>query len=221
MFEIKADGYAATRPPAELLPIEGGERTFPITLRRDATLGRVQIAFENEGGKRVPFNELQGTPQIARMDSLPIPGGIVIEGGEHLTLTALPAGPYRITVHCAKHAPATLDVTCVAGETVEAVAALKDPAKLRIRFTADEDATVEFQLWKDGRPVPAYREQKDPQAHTEGPLRATGNQGAVFTGLGSGRYQVVVISRNLRATTTAVQLTEGDTAEVEIAVHRR
>lgn len=229
---VKSIGYMPWVFGPEPLPAEGGERTYEVNLDRDLTLGSLKVVLEDRDGKALSFvgEKAQAVPW--RRDGKPIPGGVVLKPGEALEMPALPAGGYGLLVRSPLHAPALVATEVVAGRETEAKAVVGPPAKVRVKFTAPEALIVKFQL-RMGRdldyPFPeaeagkAATAQGDAEGDTgalDGVLHA-GADGLLLTGLATGRHVIEVVSPDLVATATPVDLVEGETREVEIAVTKR
>jgi ATP-dependent protease HslVU ATPase subunit len=133
------------------------------------------------------------------------------------------AGPYRVTITGPKFAPIVVDVTVVAGELVERKVTAEPPAKLKVRFVADERLTVRFRVTKDGRlagAIPEGIESAPQEADPNAPLSATGGgTGLVLSGMGGGTHVVEILSEELVAARHTVNLTPGETKEIEIEVN--
>ena len=86
---------------------------------------------------------------------------------------------------------------------------------VRFRLTQGRETAIPFPELAAGQ---AAREAT-PGA-TDGTLDA-GPDGVLLSGLATGRYTIEVISPDLTATPTAVDLVEGDTKDVEISVSKR
>jgi len=222
-FELKADGFEALRPPAEPLPAEGGEKNIIAVLVRDTSLASLRLHFQDAEGEVVSFASMKGVPDITRLDTRP-PGSLVLETGETLWFPALPAGPYRVTVYSPDYAPVEQDVDVQAREANEVTVTLRPSAKLKVVFRSTEELTVQFRLRRDGRIVPAF-----PVGATLGekdasglqPLVVHGADGATFTGLDTGSVTIDVNDPTLSAEARTVQVTEGETTEVEIDVRKK
>jgi hypothetical protein len=221
-LEVRADGYAPWRLERERLPSDGGERTFDVVLAGDASLGSVLVRLEDERGQPVPFRASRSeVASVARMDGMPMASAVVIETSDDLRLTALPAGPYRISLRGALFAPLEVDATAVAGREVEARATVRPPAKLRVKFRAATPVVVRFGITQGGRPVHSVPEgvaQARVEDGVREPFYSAGEQGLLLSGLATGTYVVEVHSEEVHAPPTSVRLQEGETEEVEIDV---
>jgi hypothetical protein len=225
-FELKAVGYEPWTAGPEPLPIDGGEKTFPVLLRRDLSLGSLRLLLEDRDGKALSFvgEKAEATPW--RRDRQPIPGGIVLKPGDVLEFPALPHGPYGILVRSPLHAPVVLAVDVPAGRATEQKVVVGPPAKMRIRFTAPEAVIVRFRLMSGKDPAFPFPEGTTVAQEEEGdpskdPVLHAGAEGLVLTGLAAGRYTVEVLNPDLVAPPTAVDLVESETREVEVALQRR
>lgn len=225
-FEIKADGYLPWSTKGEPLPADGGERTYPVTLSRDQTVGALRIRIEDKDGKAVSFKDSGSTASLGWLgppDQMPT--SFVLTASDVLDLPSLRAGPYRVTIRSPKYAPAEVEVTVVAGQVTEAKVRAEPPAKLAVRFSASEQLTVRFRVTKDGRVTLPFVEGKETPAGAQPgaePLSASGGGAAVIlSGFGAGAHVIEVMSENLVATRRTVTLTPGETAEVEIEVQRK
>jgi hypothetical protein len=222
-MEIKADGFEAVVPAPEPLPVSGGERTIQVNLRRDASLASLEVRFEDGDGEPVSFAGEGGIPLITRLDETPMGSGIVLEAAETLKFPALPAGPYRVGMRCAKYAPAEVEVTVRAGEPNQATVRLGPPAKVHLRFVASEPTLVQFQVLHQGRPIPAFREGAPPRddGGDGTSLSVEGGEGAVLSGLPAGEIEIRITSETLVASSHTLHLRAGETAEAEIEVRFR
>jgi hypothetical protein len=222
-LELKAEGYAPWRSPAEPVPPEGGERILPVTLDRDAGQGGLRITFEDERGKRLKYVELRALPpSIMALERQDLGGGIVYEQADDLRFPALPPGKYRFGIRAFAYAPDTFDTVVVGGTESEHRVAFRLAARLRVKFTAPTARMVRFRILQNGRPVPALPEEgetkpTDPPL-TDEPVLSAGEAGALLGGLASGTYVVEVISEDLQPTRTPVTVREGETEEIEIRV---
>jgi hypothetical protein len=225
-FEVKAVGYEPWTAGPEPLPIDGGEKTFPVLLRRDLSLGSLRLLLEDRDGKALSFvgEKAEATPW--RRDRQPIPGGIVLKPGDVLEFPALPHGPYGILVRSPLHAPVVLSVDVPAGRATEQKVVVGPPARMRIKFTAPEAVIVRFRLMSGKDPAFPFPEGTTVAQEGEGdpskdPVLHAGAEGLVLTGLAAGRYTVEVLNPDLVAPPTAVDLVESETREVEVALQRR
>jgi protocatechuate 3,4-dioxygenase beta subunit len=221
-IEIKADGFEPYIPQAELLPVNGGERTIVASLRRDRSLAVLDVRFEDPDANPVSYASLNPVLEIARLDPRPMSSGITVESGETLHFGSIPAGPYRILVRSAKFAPAEFDVEVRAGETNEKLVKLTEPARLKIRFTATEQLLVRFRILVQGKVIVAFPENADeaPQ-DAQAPLVVEGGEGMVLSGLPTGPVTVEVTSENLVAAPYTAHLRAGETVEADIGVRVR
>lgn len=229
MFSVKADGHSAWHSGARLVPQEGGEQSIPVVLLPDTSQGRLRVKFETETSEVIPYAKLAASKRIIVRGQQKVEGGLVEQGGAEYQLTALPPGPYSVIFYMRDYAPARIDFDARAGEETVETITLRDVAKLRLRFTADEPMMVGFRILKDNRVVPTYPDDEkavpldpnaDPNAN-EAPQAKASDEGTLFTGFGNGDYLIEVTDPKLRAERTRVSLIEGDEVEVEIRVHRR
>ena len=227
-FTVKAIDMEPWVSPPEPLPPEGGARTFDVALRRDPTLGSLRVFLEDRDGKALSWLGEKAQLSIGRRDGKAIPAGVLLQPSEDLTLPALPEGPYLLEVRSPGHAPVRVEVDVVAGRPTEAKVVVGPPAKVHVRFTAPEATMVQFRLMR-GReiawPFPERREG-DTTAQPDdddgkSPSFVGGADGITLSGLGAGRYTIEVLTPTLTAPSTSVDLVEGETREVEIAVSRR
>jgi hypothetical protein len=226
---VKSVGYSPWTFGPDPLPPDGGEKTYEVNLARDPSLGAIKLSLEDKQGAALSYVNEKAITVPGRRDRQPIPAGIILKPGDVLEMPALPAGPYVFLVLSPLHAPVVLPADVVAGQTTEVKAVVGPPAKVRVKFTAPERLIVQFhlRLGKDNAyPFPetapgevATAEEKD-RDPLEGVLHA-GENGLLLTGLATGRYTVEVTSPELVAPPTPVDLTEGETKEIEIAVQKR
>ncbi len=224
-LEIKADGYAPWRATGEPLPADGGERVYQVELARDATVGSLRIKLVDEEGAEINYMEMQGVPSVMWLGQGVMRQAFVIQGGEDLYFPALPAGPYRIGVRSAAYGPGIVETKVVPRQKTEVEMKLGPPAKVRVRFTARERVVVQFRFLFEGRVVHAFPEKaieapEGMDADAES-LHADSEGGLLVTGLGAGRHVLEVTSPNLVPLTRVVDLTPGETAELEIEVQLR
>ncbi len=228
-FEVKAIGCEVWTSDPEPLPPEGGEKTYEVGLRRDMTLGSLKISFEDPDHNPVSFVKDKCEVVTGRHDQVPIPAGIVIRPSDVLEFPALPGGPYDFLVRSPLHAPLVLQVNVGAARENEARGVLGPPAKLRVRFTAPQATVVRFRLMM-GRnadyPFPegslvAQEGDAKPGDEPKDPVFHAGAEGLLLSGLSEGRHTVEVLSPELVAPPTPVDLVAGETREIEIAVQMR
>jgi len=224
MLEIKADGYATWRSEPKRLPREGGEETFEVKLVGDLGTGSAKIALEDEGGEKV--NAALAGVQVDLQPLTPGTGGstYVLQSREDLRITDLPAGRYRVRMLSARFAPAETDITVEVGREAESLVRVRPPAKVKVKFLADEQTLVRFRLTQGGEVVHGVPEgtfSRGTDEKTGEPILTAGADGLILSGLASGTYTVEVLSEELSAPPTVVHLVEGDTAEVEITVRPR
>ena len=232
-FTVKSVGYSPWVSEPEPLPPDGGEKRYEVTLQRDLSLGSVKLTFEDRDGRVLSYAAEGGQVQIGRRDGKAVPAGIIVQPGEALELPALPAGPYLLRVLSPKHAPADLSLDVPAGSPTEQRVVLGAAAKLRVKFVsnATERVTVRFRVMNGRLPEFLFQEAeagkaavaqgKDGAGEPDDSLHAGEDGTALITGLPAGRRTVEVISPDLTAPATPVDLAEGETREVEIAVSKR
>jgi hypothetical protein len=225
-FELKAVGYETWTAGPEPLPVDGGEKTYPVLLRRDASLGVLRLVFEDREGRPVSVLASKSEASTMRRDRQTIPGGVVMRPGDLLEYPALPHGPYLILVRSPLHAPALVSVDVPAGRTTEQKVVLGPPAKLRVKFTAPEATIVRFRLLLGKDPVHPFPENTTVAQETgddakADPVLHAGAEGIVLSGLAAGRYGFEILNPDLFAPPTAVDAVEGETREVEVALQRR
>lgn len=228
-FELKAVGYEVWRSEPETLPPLGGEKTYEVDLRRDMTLGSLKIAFEDRDGNPISFVKDQCEVVTGRRDRVRIPAGIVVKPSDALEFPALPGGPYVFLIRSPLHAPLLLSVDVPAQRETEAKGVLGPPAKLRVKFTAPEQVIVRFRVMqgKDiAYPFPegasvAQEESEKPGEEPKERVFHTGAEGLLLSGLADGTHTVEVLSPELVAPLTPVDLVAGETREVEIRVDKR
>ena len=201
-----------------------------MELKRDPNLGRLIVHLEDRDGKVLSYVNEKVEPAIWRRDGQAVSAGIVLKPAETLELPALPSGPYGLLFRSPGHAPAMLEkVDVAAGRDTEVRAILGLPAKVRVKFTAPERLIVKFRLTQGREVAMPFPEtglaapvspDDAKNSQSDGSLDA-GPEGVVLTGLATGRYTIEVMSPELTATPTAVDLVEGDTKEVEISVSKK
>lgn len=227
-FTLKAIGMEPWTSDAVDVPEGGGGTTLDVALRRDPDLGRAVVAVESRDGAPLSFVGERCTIAVGRRDGKAVDAGIVYRPGERLELPALLAGPWRFVVRSPRHAPATLDLDVVPGALAEGRVALGPPAKLRVRFTAPEATVVKFRLMLGREPAWPFVENAlagdgAPADETGGEeqVQTAGAEGALLSGLAAGRYTVELLSPELSAPPTAVDLVEGETREIEVSLTKR
>jgi len=228
---VKALGYSPWTSEAIEIPQEGGATTVAVELRRDPNLGRLILRLEDKDGNPLSYlTEKAVLDGIWRRDGQAVGGGIVLKPGETLELPALPSGPYGLVLRSPGHAPVTLDkLDVAAGRDTEVRVALGPPAKVKVKFTAAERTTVLFRMAQGNEAILSFPElppgSVPPPDGGAGLPRdgsvTAGLEGVVLSGLATGRYTIEVLSPELTAPPTSVDLVEGDTKEVEIAVSKR
>jgi hypothetical protein len=229
-LNVKSVGYAPWTFGPDPLPRGGGEKTYEVNLEHDRTLGALKVLLADRDGKALSFAGEAAQASPWRRDGKPVPGGVIMRTGDALEMPALPAGAYGLLVRSPKHSPALVTADVVAEQTTEVTAVVGPPAKLRVRFSAPEvllvrfhvllgrDETYPFPETEAGKAATAQGEEA--KTSLDAVLHA-GADGLLLTGLGAGRHVVEVISPDLVATPTPVDLVEGETREVEIAVTKR
>lgn len=224
VLQVKADGYGTWTSEPLGLPPEGGKETFEIALTGDLATGSVKVMLEDEAGEKVSFLQTDVDVRIARIDPGARASAYVLEQQEDLRITDLPAGVYRLLLSSAAFAPAQTDVTVSAGREEEALVRVRPPAKVRVRFMAQEQTLVRFRLTQGGQTVHGIPEgsfHRGTDEATGEPILAAGSDGLLLSGLAAGTYTIEVLSEDLAAPPTVVRLVEGDTQEVEIHVRPR
>ncbi len=229
-FEVKALGYSTWMSEFSEIPQDGGDATIAVDLKRDPNLGRLIVRFEDRDRRVLSYVTERVEPAIWRRDGQAVSAGIVLKPAETLEVPALPSGPYGLLFRSPGHAPLLLEkVDVAAGRDTEVTAILGVPAKVRVRFTAPERLTVRFRLMQ-GRetatpfPESAAATPASPDADKNTPDDGTldaGPEGVLLSGLATGRYTIEVVSPELTATPTTVDLVEGDTKEIEISVSKK
>ncbi len=206
-FEVKAVGYSTWTSEAIEIPPEGGATTVTVELRRDPNLGRLIVRLEDKDGKPLSYVDEKVDPMIWRRDGQTVGAGIVLKPGETLELPALPSGPYGIVLRSPVHAPVTFDkIEVAAGRDTEVRAALGPPAKVKLKFTGPEAATIEFRV-AQGKDFVTFFVERAPGtalATQEGSAGGTGDgaivagaEAVVLSGLSTGRYTIQVTSPGL------------------------
>ena len=225
-FIVKAIGCSPWVSERVPLPSEGGETKLEVSLVKDPTLGNLKVILEDRDRNPISFSTERCQVQMGRRDGKPVPAGVILKPGDALEVPALPAGPYTVIVRCPTHSPARSDVEVAAVRDTELRLTMGPPAKVHVRFRAPEAMIVKFRLTQ-GREVaqwfvegPGSETPDDAEGTGERSLPA-GTDGVILTGLATGRYTVEVVSPELVAPATAVDLTEGDTKDVEISVTRK
>ncbi len=221
---VQADGYAPWQSGVVSPPPEGGEKTFEVELRSSLGTGSVRISFEDESGNKV--NAAAAAVALQLSTRQPTAGGsaFVVQPGEDLSVTALPAGAYHARLTSAKFAPVETDLTVFAGEETATTLRTRPPAQVRVQFVAPEPRVVVFQLTQGGQVVhaiPVGATSTSVDEATGQPILAAGPEGLLLSGLAAGTYVIEVTSDDLVASPTTVRLSEGDTEEVEISVSLR
>ena len=226
-FEVKALGYSTWASEFVEIPAAGGATTIAVELKRDPNLGQLIVHFEDRDGKVLSYVKEQIDPAIWRRDGQAVSAGIVLKPAETLEVPALSSGPYGLLFRSPGHAPLLLEkVDVAAGRDTEVRAILGVPAKVHVHFTAPERLTVRFRVMQ-GRELALVWPELVPNAllgaksSTEDGTLDAAPEGIVLTGLGTGRYTIEVMSPELTAAPTAVDLVEGDTKEVEISVSKK
>jgi hypothetical protein len=242
MFTVKAIGMELWASPPIDVPGGGGATTIEVPLRRDPDLGHAKIAVESPDHQPLSFATERCRVAIGRRDGKAVDAGVVYKPGDALELPALPSGPYRFTIRSPLHAPVSVDLQVPAGSGVEGLAVLGPPAKLHIKATAPEATVVKLQL-RQGREIvwPFVESAKAPTTAPGGGGTADGNpdaagqddaggdeqnvpagtEGILLTGLASGRVTIEVTSPEWTAPPTSVDLVEGETKELELALTKR
>lgn len=225
-FTVKAIGCSPWVSERVELPREGGETKLDVALVKDPTLGNLKVILEDRDRNPLSYVTERCQVQMGRRDGKPVPAGVILKPGDALEVPALPAGPYLVIVRSPTHAPARSDVEVASIRETELRLTLGPPAKLRVKFRAPEVMIVKFHLTQGREIALPFVEGLGADAGPEDDgsgdqALPAGSDGALLTGLAAGRYTVEVISPELSAPPTVVDLTEGDTKEVEISVTRK
>lgn len=224
VLQLKADGYATWTSEPLRLPSEGGEETYEITLTGDLATGSAKISLEDDAGEALNFAEAAVEVAVMQVTQGARSSAYVLEQREDLRITDLPAGLYRIVLRSALFAPVETDLTIEVGQEAEALLRTRPPAKVKVRFVADNPTMVRFRLTQGnevihGVPEGSFARGTDEQ--TGEPILSAGQDGLLLSGLAAGTYTIEVLSDEHTAPPTVVHLNEGDTTEIEIRVRLR
>lgn len=216
--EVKAPGYAPWRRSAQAVP-SSGDLVLPVTLLRDAQQGSLRIAFEDEAGQPLPWDQQSAAaPALRALDGQALGGGTLVEHGKELRLLGLPPGRYELLLRTHAHAPLRLEARVAGGTESEQRVRLRPSALLRVRFTAAQARVVRFRLLQAGEVVPALPQDATPDGAGDTPDLAASGEGILLGGLATGDYDVEVTSDDLRPTRTRVSLREGELRDLTVAV---
>ncbi len=219
-FTVKAERHAPwTSEPIDL-PIDGGMRTLQVPLATSPDFAEARVRFRQRDGTQVAYGSLRAALDLIVLERQALEAGAVVEGGEVLVLRSVPQGRYRLIVRSPDYAPVTVDVDARPYEQEPVEATLDPGAKVRVVFRSREPMVVPFRIYEEGRAIVVFPEEG---RDTEGnPSLVGGREGGdVFTGLGSGTYEIVVSSDELVAPPTTFRTRAGETTDVEIDVARR
>lgn len=225
-FTVKAVGCSPWMSERIELPREGGEKVLDVALRRDPTLGTLKISIEDRDRNPLSWVTERCKLAIGRRDGKLVDGGLILRYSEVVDLPAIPAGPWTFVVKSPGHAPARVDTEVPAGQPSELKVALGPPAKVRVKFRAPETLLVRFQVTFGKQVATVFPEVASPlptgeEEGAEEQSLDVGTAGIVLSGLSAGRHMIEVISPELVAPPTSVDLVEGETKEIEISVTRR
>lgn len=224
ILQLKADGYATWTSEPLRLPSEGGEETYEITLTGDLETGSARITLEDDTAEPVHFANAAVEVAVMRLTPGSRSSAYVLEQRENLRITDLPAGLYRILLRSALFAPLQTDLTIEVGQEAQAQLRTRPPAKLKVRFFADDQIMVRFRLMQGSEVIHGVPEgsfSRGTDETTGEPVLSAGSDGLLLSGLASGTYTIEVLSKDYTAPSTVVHLIEGDTVETEIHVRRR
>jgi hypothetical protein len=220
-FVVKAEQHAVWRSEPIALPEEGGRTTVRVPLEPAAPSAQARVAFRDRDGQVVPYGGLGASLELVALDLQELPAGAIVEGSAELVLRSVPAGRYRLGIRSAAYAPVTVEVEASALEMPATEVELEAAAKVRVVFRAIEPMTVPFRIYEAGRPIAVFPEGGAKAATGDEALVGGRSEGDVFSGLGTGTYEIRVTSDQLRAPATSFRAYSGETVDVEIDVERR
>ena len=222
-FTLKAETHEVWKTDPVALPREGGRTVIEAALGATLTSASLHVAFRDPDGQAISYIDAYG-PGGANL-SLEALEGQVLEAGavqqpkETLHLTSLVAGRWRLTLRSPKYAPLQVEAVAASPPDPPVTAELRPVAKIHLVFHANEPTTVLFGLRQGGQTIPFFRdgaaEREDPDAPES---VSTGGEGTLISGLGTGTYEIVVLSPGHRAEPVRVRTFEGETAQAEVEV---
>ncbi len=208
------------------MPAGGAERTIDVVLERDPAAGSLSVRVVDLEGHDLTPSADDTIVSVRRTDGpMRPPRGVSRDGT--LAFDGLPAGRYEVFATDRRFGAATVTTTIEGGHESRAEVRLSPPASVVVRIHAGPRRRVQFQLFRTGTAVPAF-EDPVPKAAPGVPVAESsrvyflaGSEGTRIRGLSAGRYVVHVVSADLAAPDTVVDVGTGGAAEVEIRTTAR
>lgn len=226
-FVVSAPGRLPWTSDEVAMPAGGAERTLDVALERDPAAGSLAIRVLDPDGRELALPRADALVTVRRTDGPSRPGRPTAREGA-LVYDGLPAGTYDVFATDRRFGAATVGATIEGGREARVDIRLAAPAALRVTITTGSRRRVQFQLLRDGAPVPAFDDAPSPDpARAAGALDAgrlhflAGPDGVVLRGLASGRYAVRIVSPDLAAADTEVEVATGGTTEVSVRASPR
>ncbi len=200
------------------VPAGGGERTLDVTLERDPGVGSITVRLRDPDGGELSFKSGDAAIVVRRTDGPALaPHGIERDGA--VVFDGLLAGTYEVTATERRFGAATTSVNVEGGRSIQSDVRLSSPASLRVRADAGPKRRIHFQLLRAGVAITAFEDP--PPKLTADPDKSltrffAGSDGTLLRGLGAGRLTVRVLSPDLVASDTDVELVAGSVVDVEI-----
>ncbi len=223
-LEVQADGYAPWRRMDFKPPADGGTASIDVELSSDLSTGTLRASLVDERGEAVHYADAKVRPGIQLVAGDQAPGMYVIEQGQDLRVTAMPAGTYRLRLESPAFAPVETDATITPGQETVVTIPVAPPAKMHVRFYGPENVLVRFRVLNEGDVVQGFPEgsvSRGTDEETGEEILTAGSDGITLTGLSGGTHTVEVTSDEVTASPTIVHLVQGTTVEVEVTVNPR
>ena len=205
------------------VPAGGGERIVDATLERDPSVGSITVRLRDPDGHDLAFKAGESVVSVRRTDG-PALIGRAVERSGYVVFEGLVAGMYEVFATARRFGSATATAQVEGGRELPVDVALSAASALRVRIDAGPKRRVHFQLLRTGTAIAAF-EDPSPKDVADPDRNVThffaGSEGTLLRGLGAGRYVVRVLSPDLVAPDTDVELPVGATAEITIQTKAR
>ena len=217
-------GYRPFLLVDEPLPPAGDERIYDVPLERDPSVGRLRLLLVDDAGQTLPYATSGALARVRRADGGPKPNQRPTDLDGQALFEGLAPAAYQVVVAYPGRAPGFASCDVAAGGDLEVRVALGAEARLTVKFPGLKGAGARFRLLRDGEVVVAFPTApsndgppKDPRT----PSFTAGPDGITLGGLGAGHYEVEVVSPDLVAPMTPVDLGPAESRELSITATRR